>query len=177
MPATDPTAPPNLVAASFTSVSSLVFLQLSSKTFFYLFPQLSTSAPCYSVDLWHCNGAVESLLSTTLFLSREGVRTALLRQQKNASSSSSSPPSPNLVPNISLLPACVGVPIAVALAILYSATCTPAVRMPSHFHLSIRPLRRRRARVRTPIHPRAERTSDGCACCLPKAPRCSRRPS
>src|SRR6266851_4784436 len=48
----------------------------------------------------------ELLLSTTLFLSREGVRTSLLRQQKNVSS--------NLVRNISLLPAYVGVPIAVA---------------------------------------------------------------
>ena len=39
--------------------------------------------------------------------------------------------------NISLLPAYVGVPIAVALAVLYSVTSAPAVRTQSHFHLSV----------------------------------------
>jgi oligosaccharide translocation protein RFT1 len=69
------------------------------------------------------------LLSTTLFLSREGVRTALLRQRKTAS--------PHLVRNISLLPAYLGVPIAVSLAVLYAVTSAPAVRAQSHFHLSV----------------------------------------
>jgi oligosaccharide translocation protein RFT1 len=54
-----------------------------------------------------------------------------------SSSSSSSSSSPNLAHNISLLPAYVGVPIAVALAVLYSATSAPAVRTQSHFHLSV----------------------------------------
>ena len=129
---TDPTtASPNLLAAS---ISSLVFLQVSSRAFTFVLNQalvrLATPQTFGTATV-----QFELLLSTTLFLSREGVRTALLRQQKTTSSSSSS--SPNLVHNISLLPAYVGVPIAVALAVLYSATSAPAVRTQSHFHLSV----------------------------------------
>jgi oligosaccharide translocation protein RFT1 len=128
---TDPTtASPNLLAAS---ISSLVFLQVSSRAFTFVLNQalvrLATPQTFGTATV-----QFELLLSTTLFLSREGVRTALLRQQKTTSSSSSSP---NLVHNISLLPAYVGVPIAVALAVLYSATSAPAVRTQSHFHLSV----------------------------------------
>ncbi|KAH8987616.1 Rft-1-domain-containing protein [Lactarius akahatsu] len=54
----------------------------------------------------------ELLLSTTVFLSREGVRTALLRQRKSVP--------PDFARNIALLPAYVGTPIAVALAVLLS---------------------------------------------------------
>ena len=128
---TDPTtASPNLLAAS---ISSLVFLQVSSRAFTFVLNQalvrLATPQTFGTATV-----QFELLLSTTLFLSREGVRTALLRQPKTTSSSSSSP---NLVHNISLLPAYVGVPIAVALAVLYSATSAPAVRTQSHFHLSV----------------------------------------
>ena len=137
MSATDPTAPsPNLLAASLTSVSSLVFLQISSRAFTFVLNQalvrLATPQTFGTATV-----QFELLLSTILFLSREGVRTALLRQQKSAPSSSSSSPPPNLVRNISLLPAYVGVPIAVALAALYSTTSAPAVRTQSHFHLSV----------------------------------------
>jgi oligosaccharide translocation protein RFT1 len=132
----DPTTPPNLLTASLTSVSSLVFLQLSSRAFTFFLNQalvrLATPQTFGTATV-----QFELLLSTTLFLSREGVRTALLRQQKSASSPSSSTSSPNLVRNISLLPAYVGVPIAVALAILYSVTSAPAVRTQSHFLLSV----------------------------------------
>lgn len=128
---TDPTtASPNLLAAS---ISSLVFLQVSSRALTFVLNQalvrLATPQTFGTATV-----QFELLLSTTLFLSREGVRTALLRQEKSTSSSSSSP---NLVHNISLLPAYVGVPIAVALAVLYSATSAPAVRTQSHFHLSV----------------------------------------
>ncbi|KAH8984422.1 Rft-1-domain-containing protein [Lactarius akahatsu] len=71
----------------------------------------------------------ELLLSTTLFLSREGVRTALLRQRKSVPS--------DLARNIALLPAYVGKLIAVTLAVLYSATSASAVRAQQHFHLSV----------------------------------------
>ena len=141
MPATDPhrvdpTTSPNLLAASLTSVSSLVFLQISSRAFTFVLNQalvrLATPQTFGTATV-----QFELLLSTTLFLSREGVRTALLRQQKSASSSSSSISSPNLVRNISLLPAYVGAPIAVTLAVLYSATSASAVRTQSHFNLSV----------------------------------------
>jgi oligosaccharide translocation protein RFT1 len=130
-----PEPPPNLLAASLTSVSSLVFLQVSSRAFTFVLNQalvrLATPQTFGTATV-----QFELLLSTTLFLSREGVRTALLRRQQKPASSSSS--SSNLAQhNISLLPAYVGVPIAAALAVLYSATSAPAVRTQPHFHLSV----------------------------------------
>jgi oligosaccharide translocation protein RFT1 len=120
-----PTPSPNLLA---TSVSSLVGLQLSSRAFTFLLNQalvrLATPQTFGTATI-----QFELLLSTILFLSREGVRTALLRQRETAS--------PHLVRNISLLPAYLGAPIAVALAIFYAATSAPAVRAQSHFHLSV----------------------------------------
>jgi oligosaccharide translocation protein RFT1 len=125
---TDPTPSPNLLAASLTSISSLVFLQISSRIFTFVLNQalvrLATPQTFGTATV-----QFELLLSTTLFLSREGVRTALLRQQKSVA--------PDLVRNISLLPAYVGVPISVALAILYSVTSAPAVRAQPHFQLSV----------------------------------------
>jgi oligosaccharide translocation protein RFT1 len=103
-------------------------LQLSSRVFTFLLNQalvrLATPQTFGTATI-----QFELLLSTTLFLSREGVRTALLRQRKTAS--------PHLVRNISLLPAYLGVPIAVSLAVLYAVTSAPAVRAQSHFHLSV----------------------------------------
>ncbi|KAI0269977.1 Rft-1-domain-containing protein [Gloeopeniophorella convolvens] len=122
------TPAPNLLTASLGSISSLVFLQLSSRLFTFVLNQalvrLATPQTFGTATV-----QFELLLSTTLFLSREGVRTALLRQQKGAA--------PDLVRNISLLPAYVGVPIAAALALLYATTSAPAVRAQAHFHLSV----------------------------------------
>ncbi len=119
---------PSLIAASLTSVSSLVFLQLLSRVFTFILNQalLRLATP---QTFGTATVQFELLLSTTLFLSREGVRTALLRQRKGLP--------PDLARNISLLPAYVGAPIAVALAILYSTTSGAAVRAQPHFHLSV----------------------------------------
>ncbi|KAI9507618.1 Rft-1-domain-containing protein [Russula earlei] len=125
---TMPTASPNLLEASLSSISSLVFLQLSSRAFTFVLNQalvrLATPQTFGTATV-----QFELLLSTTLFLSREGVRTALLRQRMGVS--------PDLVRNISLLPAYVAAPIAVALAILYAVTSAPVVRAQPHFHLSV----------------------------------------
>ena len=119
---------PNLLAASLSSISSLVFLQLFSRVFTFILNQalvrLATPQTFGTATV-----QFELLLSTTLFLSREGVRVALLRQRKNVP--------PDLARNISLLPAYVGAPIAVALAVLYSTTSAPAARAQPHFHLSV----------------------------------------
>ena len=119
---------PNLLAASLTSISSLVFLQLFSRVFTFILNQalvrLATPQTFGTATV-----QFELLLSTTLFLSREGVRVALLRQRKNVP--------PDLARNISLLPAYVGAPIAVALAVLYSTTSAPAARAQPHFNLSV----------------------------------------
>ena len=117
-----------LLAASLTSISSLVFLQVFSRVFTFILNQalvrLATPQTFGTATV-----QFELLLSTTLFLSREGVRIALLRQRKSVP--------PDLARNISLLPAYVGAPIAVALAVLYSATSAPAVRAQPYFHLSV----------------------------------------
>jgi len=126
--ATTPNPPENLLTASLSSISSLVFLQLSSRAFTFILNQalvrLATPQTFGTATV-----QFELLLSTTLFLSREGVRTALLRQRKGVS--------PNLVHNISLLPAYVAVPIPAALAVLYAATSSAAVRAQPHFHPSV----------------------------------------
>lgn len=123
------TPSPTLLAASLTSISSLVALQASSRAFTFLLNQalvrLATPQTFGTATI-----QFELLLSTTLFLSREGVRTALLRQRNAASPH-------HLVHNISLLPAYLGAPIAVALSLLYAATSSPAVRAQPHFHLSV----------------------------------------
>ncbi|KAH8984425.1 Rft-1-domain-containing protein [Lactarius akahatsu] len=125
---TQPPTPVRLNSASLTSVSSLVFLQLFSRIFTFVLNQalvrLATPQTFGTATV-----QFELLLSTTLFLSREGVRTALLRQRKGVP--------PDLARNIALLPAYVGTPIAVALAVLYSATSASAVRAQQHFHLSV----------------------------------------
>ena len=119
---------PNLLATSLTSISSLVALQLSSRAFTFILNQalvrLATPQTFGTATV-----QFELLLSTTLFLSREGVRIALLRQRKGVT--------PDLVRNISLLPTYVGVPISVALAILYSVTSSIAVRTQPYFHRSV----------------------------------------
>ncbi|KAH8984415.1 hypothetical protein EDB92DRAFT_1950784 [Lactarius akahatsu] len=90
--------PPNsgLLAASLTSVSSLVFLQLFSRIFTFVLNQalvrLATPQTFSTATV-----QFELLLETTLFLSREGVRTTLLRQRKSVPS--------DLARNIALLPA------------------------------------------------------------------------
>ncbi|KAH9172046.1 Rft-1-domain-containing protein [Lactarius sanguifluus] len=113
---------------SLTSVSSLVFLQLFSRIFTFVLNQalMRLAAP---QTFGTVTVQFELLLSITVFLSREGVRTALLRQRKTVP--------PDLARNIALLPAYVGTPIAVALAVLYSATSASAVRAQQHFHLSV----------------------------------------
>ncbi|KAH9979915.1 Rft protein-domain-containing protein [Lactifluus volemus] len=96
---------PNLLATSLTSISSLVALQLSSRALVRLATPQTFGTATVQFEL---------LLSTTLFLSREGVRTALLRQRKGVT--------PDLVRNISLLPTYVGF---------------PAVRTQPYFHHSV----------------------------------------
>jgi oligosaccharide translocation protein RFT1 len=127
-PASSTSPNASLLATSLTSISSLVFLQLFSRGFTFILNQalvrLATPQTFGTATV-----QFELLLSTTLFLSREGVRIALLRQRKNVP--------PDLARNISLLPAYVGAPIAVALAVLYSATSAPAARAQPHFNLSV----------------------------------------
>lgn len=80
----------------------------------------------------------ELLLSTILFLSREGVRNALLRAQTSASEPSSNRDARNtLVTNISLLSIFLGIPTALGSALLYLGSSSSTTSSQPHFHASV----------------------------------------
>jgi oligosaccharide translocation protein RFT1 len=108
-----------LAAASLASVSSLVLLQLFTRVFTF---GLNRALVRLASPQTFGTAAIqfELLLSSILFLSREGVRNALLRSpsspdhQKNAFRDSKT-----LVSNISLVPVFLGVPVASLASLLY----------------------------------------------------------
>jgi oligosaccharide translocation protein RFT1 len=77
----------------------------------------------------------ELLLSTILFLSREGVRNALLRTPYNKGVRSQD--SHALVSNISLLPVFLGIPIATLASLLYIYASSSSTNSQSYFQLSV----------------------------------------
>ena len=81
----------------------------------------------------------ELLLSTILFLSREGVRNALLRAQisPQAEQSSRHDASSPLVTNISLLPILLGIPTALGSALLYLGSSSSTTSSQPHFRAAV----------------------------------------
>jgi oligosaccharide translocation protein RFT1 len=69
----------------------------------------------------------ELLLNTILFLSREGVRNALLRFKK---------PGQEII-NLSVLPACIGAPLALAVSYLYAVYAGQEVSSQENFEVAI----------------------------------------
>ncbi|KAH9915249.1 Rft-1-domain-containing protein [Epithele typhae] len=119
---------PSLLSATLASGSSLVLLQIFSRGLVRLVsPQVFGTT---SIQF-------ELLLSTILFLSREGVRNALLRAssdpEKDADRSSASP----LVANIALLPILLGIPTAVGSAFIYLGTSSSSTSSQPHFRASV----------------------------------------
>ena len=123
---------PNLASASLASASSLVLLQLLSRAFTFILNQALVRLVTPQV-FGTASIQFELLLSTILFLSREGVRNALLRSstQTNNKSEGSS-----LVDNVALLPVLLGVPISVVVAYVYLSSSSAATSSQPHFHLS-----------------------------------------
>lgn len=158
--------PSSLLSKSLASASSLVLLQLFSRVFTFVLNQALVRLVSPKV---FGTAAIqfELLLSTILFLSREGVRNALLRatssssttpsgknevssdvkknQKKNtgkstqsSSSQPASPPHSNaLVTNISFLPILLGIPITILTTYFYIDTSSFDTSSQPHFRLSV----------------------------------------
>ncbi|GLB44124.1 putative rft-1-domain-containing protein [Lyophyllum shimeji] len=117
----------SLIRDSFRSASSLMGLQLFSRIFTFILNQaMFRMAPPRAYG----TAAIqfELLLSTILFLSREGVRNALLRVKGTAGPA---------VRNLSVLPMLLGLPLALATAYLYAHFAGREVRSQEHFTVSI----------------------------------------
>lgn len=130
------TAPQNqpansLVSASLASASSLVLLQLLSRVFTFILNQALVRLVTPQV-FGTASIQFELLLSTILFLSREGVRNALLRSTEDKAQ----PKQSTLTYNISLLPVLLGAPVAAASLCIYLFSSSSITSSQPHFHLS-----------------------------------------
>lgn len=123
-------AQPSLVSASLASASSLVLLQLISRVFTFILNQLLVRLVSPQV---FGTAAIqfELLLSTILFLSREGTRNALLRAGKGSSSLAT------IQGNIALLPVLFGIPITIFSTVTYLYASSDTTTSQPHFTLSV----------------------------------------
>lgn len=116
----------SLAQSSFRSASSLMGLQLFSRLFTFVLNQVMVRiAPPQAYGIAAIQ--FELLLSTILFLSREGVRNTLLRA-KNMSPA---------MRNMSVLPVLLGFPVALVTAYTYAKFAGSEVRAQEHFGVSI----------------------------------------
>ncbi len=123
-------AQPSLVSASLASASSLVLLQLISRVFTFVLNQLLVRLVSPQV---FGTAAIqfELLLSTILFLSREGTRNALLRAGKGSSTLAT------IQGNIALLPVLFGIPITIFSTVTYLYASSDTTTSQPHFTLSV----------------------------------------
>ena len=119
--------------STLANASSLVLLQLFSRAFTF---GLNQALVRLATPQTFGTAAIqfELLLSTILFLSREGVRNALLRSSvKNERKDSNVA----LVDNISLIPVFLGVPISGLTTLVYVQFASTTTTSQPHFHLSV----------------------------------------
>lgn len=122
----------DLLNNALASASSLVLLQLFSRVFTFF---LNQALVRYVSPQVFGTAAIqfELLLSTILFLSREGVRNALLRSSEAKATKGGA----RLISNISVLPALLGIPAAVLITLFYLASTSASTAAQPHFHLSV----------------------------------------
>ena len=125
-----------MLSATLASGSSLVLLQLFSRVITFVLNQALVRL--VSPQIFGTTSIqFELLLSTILFLSREGVRNALLRastsQDKGLDRSTTNP----LITNISLLPILLGIPTALGSALIYLTTSSLDTSSQPHFRTSV----------------------------------------
>ncbi|KAH8085417.1 Rft-1-domain-containing protein [Cristinia sonorae] len=149
--------PPSLLSASLASASSLVLLQLFSRLFTFALNQALVrlvSPQAFGTAAIQ----FELLLSTILFLSREGVRNALLRaktpatgqdesadtndkptekKRKSVKTAATEDVSSSLITNISLLPVLLGIPTTLVTTFLYTRNASAQTSSQPHFHLAV----------------------------------------
>lgn len=123
----------SLATASLASASSLVLLQLLSRVFTFALNQALVRLVSPQV---FGTAAIqfELLLSTILFLSREGFRNALLRSPTKGSTTAQNA---SLTRNIALLPVLLGVPVTLLSAMIYLYFSSATTSSQPHFQLSV----------------------------------------
>ncbi|KAF9508788.1 hypothetical protein BS47DRAFT_1415151 [Hydnum rufescens UP504] len=124
-----------LATKSFASVSSLVGLQVFSRAFTFILNQALVRIASPEV-FGTATIQFELLLSTILFLSREGVRNALLRS-RNTEQPDRKSPSNQLFANISVIPVLLGAPLSLCATFAYRAFSSSHTRTQPHFDTAI----------------------------------------
>lgn len=124
---------PQLGQSSLANASSLVLLQLFSRTLTF---GLNQALVRLATPRTFGTAAIqfELLLSTILFLSREGVRNTLLRSSTKDKKEDSNV---TLTENISLIPVFLGIPISGITALVYVRSASTTTSSQPHFHLSV----------------------------------------
>ncbi|KAI0355163.1 Rft-1-domain-containing protein [Trametes cingulata] len=130
------TKAPSLLSATLASGSSLVLLQLFSRVITFVLNQALVRLVSPQV-FGTTSIQFELLLSTILFLSREGVRNALLRAPSGAQESQDRKATNRLVTNVSLLPVLLGIPTALFSAFVYLGTSSSTTSSQPHFRTSV----------------------------------------
>ncbi|CDS01985.1 hypothetical protein [Sporisorium scitamineum] len=124
------------------SASTLILLQVSARALTFVLNQLLVRLVSPSI-FGLANIQLELLLSTILFLSRDGFRTILIRNEPVGASSSSKSTGPrggipNSIHNIALLPIPIGFALTAAACTTYVRYISPAaMHAVSTFHASI----------------------------------------
>lgn len=144
-PTTPASATTDLSSPALHALSQLVGLQLFSRAFTFALNQLLVRIASPEA-FGTATIQFELLLSTILFLAREGVRNALLRSSSSSGSSKSEVDRNNTnesrardtkITNTSLLPIMLGLPLALLTALTYHALSSPSTRAQPHFSLAI----------------------------------------
>ncbi|KAH9936072.1 Rft protein-domain-containing protein [Fomitopsis serialis] len=135
MASSDPPRP-DLFTKALASASSLFLLQFFSRVFTFI---LNQALVRYVSPQVFGTAAIqfELLLSTILFLSREGVRNALLRSSSGSATKSSDATHQLLVGNIAVLPTLLGIPAAILITLFYVASTSEATASQPHFRMSV----------------------------------------
>lgn len=130
-----------LLKRSLTSLFSLMGLQLGSRLLTFVLNQALfrlASPRAYGTAAIQ----FELILSTILFLSREGVRNALLRAWPrnttiHTQGSTSNDDHVSALTNLSALPIILGLPVSLATAVAYATLASDDVRHQPHFHMAL----------------------------------------
>jgi oligosaccharide translocation protein RFT1 len=121
---------PSLLSAA----SSLVLLQALTRILTFVLNQCLVRLASPEV-FGTATIQFELLLSTILFLSREGIRNALLRTDEAHGGDNKD--KNQLVTNISVLPITIGIPVTCFATLFYLVTTNDLTKSQPHFHLAL----------------------------------------
>src|ERR1700733_7940378 len=124
-----------LGSTALHAVSQLVGLQLFSRAFTFALNQALVRVASPEV-FGTATVQFELLLSTILFLAREGVRNALLRSPDTSSRNNKEANSMK-VANVAVLPILLGGPLALLATISYHSLAAHSTRSQPHFSLAV----------------------------------------